>query len=163
MNPNTFQEALKATARIACCAGLVSIVACRTEPPKKTDDSFSSTGDTASAIDDTALSSGDTALYDSADSQIDDPITVPDPANFEDCMVAIDAGFSDDDFDTSTLLDCCILTTETVGYDDLHNNPEYEDLNENCCAEIAEQGEWSTACTPWGPPTPPCMRGAANA
>ena len=59
MNPNTFQEALKATARIACCAGLVSIVACRTEPPKDTDDS-SSTGDTASASDDTA--SDDTAF-----------------------------------------------------------------------------------------------------
>ena len=97
--------------------------------PQKTPTTLlSSTGDTASASDDTA--SDDTAFYDTADLQTDDPITVPDPANFEDCMVAIDAGFADEDFDTSTLLDCCILTTETVGYDDLHNNPEYEELNE---------------------------------
>ena len=144
MNPNTFQEALKATARIACCAGLVSIVACGTEIPKDNDDSTTNVGDTATPSE-------------------DDAIDVPDPANFEDCMVAIDAGFADEDFETSTLLECCILTTETVGYVNLHDNPEYEELNENCCAEIAEQGGWSSACTPWGPPTPPCMKEGVNA
>ena len=29
MNPKSFNEALKATARIACCAGLVGLVACQ--------------------------------------------------------------------------------------------------------------------------------------
>ena len=163
MNPNTFQEALKATARIACCAGLVSIVACRTEPSPQNDDAYSDADDTAAALTDTAGYSDTAAVLDTAEPPADEPITVPEPANFEDCMVAIDAGFADEDFDTSTLLDCCILTTEMVGYEDLHNNPDYAELNEDCCAEIAEQGEWSSACTPWGPPTPPCMNGAANA
>ena len=158
MNPNTFQQALKATARIACCASLVSIVACRTEPPKDNDDSFTNVGDKASESYDSAGDYDDTAAP-----STNDPIDVPDPANFEDCMVAIEAGFADIDFDTSQLLECCIITTETVGYENLHTNPEYNDLNEDCCGEIAEQGEWSTACTPWGPPTPPCMKGESNA
>ena len=94
----------------------------------------------------------------------EDQILVPEEPNFDECMTAIDAGFADEEFDTSTLLDCCLLTTEEVGYDELYSNPDYASLQENCCAEIAEQGEFSAACTPWGPPTPPCMNtGVAHA
>ena len=146
MNTKIFQEALQATARIACCASLVSIVACQTQNE-----------DTAST--DTDIS----ATVDSAEPSIEEQITIPDPPNFDDCMIAIDEGFSNENFDTSELLDCCLLTTEEVGFDDLYNNPEFTNLQEDCCAEIAQQGEWSTACTPWGPPTPPCMKGATNA
>jgi hypothetical protein len=143
MNPNVFQEALMATARIACCAGLVGLVACQT----KTDDS---------------ASDPDTAV---ADSQPEDQIVVPEEPTFDACMEAIDAGYSDPNFDTSELLDCCLLTTEEVGYDALYNDPQYADLNENCCEEIMTQGEFSGACTPWGPPTPPsmCSNGLAHA
>lgn len=149
MNPKIFNEALRATARIACCAGLVGMVACQS----KADDS-ATTDDTSTVTQD------DTSTVAEPENQI----TVPEEANFEECMVAIDAGFADPDFDTSTLLECCMLTTEQVGYEDLYNNPDYASLNENCCAEISEQGEFSSACTPWGPPTPPCMNsGVAHA
>ena len=99
------------------------------------------------------------------DSQSDNEIFVPEEPNFAECMEAIDAGYADPEFDTSVLLDCCLLATEQVGFDALYNDPEYADLNENCCSEIANQGEFSAACTPWGPPMPPsmCSKGAANA
>jgi len=134
MNPNVFHEALRATARIACCAGLVSIVACQT----KTDDS-STTSDSATP------------------SEPENAIVIPEEPNFAECMEAIDAGYADPAFDTTALLDCCLLTTEEVGYDGLYNDPEYANLQENCCAEIATANEFSGACTPWGPPTPPAM------
>ena len=135
MTPKSFNAALKATARIACCAGLVGLVACETK------------------VEDSA-SDPDTAL---ADSVPENQIVVPEEPTFDACMEAIDAGYADPDFDTSELLDCCLLTTETVGFEALYNDPEYADLNENCCQEIVNQGEFSAACTPWGPPTPPSM------
>ena len=143
MNQNSFNEALKATARIACCAGIVGLTACQT----KVDDSASDL---------------DTSV---ADSQSENPIVVPEEPTFDACMEAIDAGYADPEFDTSVLLECCLLTTEEVGFESLYNDPQYADLNENCCEEIMNQGEWSTACTPWGPPTPPsmCSKGAAHA
>jgi len=148
MNPKIFNEALQATARIACCAGLVGLVACQT----KADDSASNT---------------DTSVVAEPEEQVAEPeneIVVPEEPNFEECMTAIDAGFADENFDTSTLLDCCMLTTEEVGYMELYENPDYASLQENCCEEIAQQGEFSSACTPWGPPTPPCMNtGSAHA
>jgi hypothetical protein len=148
MNPKSFNAALKATARIACCAGLVGLVACQTEV-------------------DEAAPKTDTAYADSQDedSYPEDEIVVPKEPTFDECMEVIDAGYADPEFDTSELLDCCLLTTETVGFEGLYNDPEYADLNENCCEEIANQGEFSSACTPWGPPTPPsmCAKGAAHA
>ena len=141
MNPKIFNEALRATARIACCASLVGLVACQT----KAEDS---------------ASTSDTSVAAEPEAQVGEPenqIVVPEEPNFEECMIAIDAGFADENFDTSTLLDCCMLTTEEVGYDELYNNPDYASLQENCCEEIATQGEFSSACTPWGPPTPPSM------
>ena len=156
MNPSTFEKALRATARIACCAGIVGLTACETKLASNGPDA-----DTSSA--DTAFADADTAVADTA--QPDNEIVVPDEPNFAECMDAIDAGYADPEFDTSVLLDCCLLATEQVGFDALYNDPEYADLNENCCSEIANQGEFSAACTPWGPPTPPsmCSKGAANA
>ena len=148
MNPKSFNEALKATARIACCAGLVGLVACQAK------------------VEDSA-SEPDTDHADSQheDSHPEDEIVVPEEPTFDECMEVIDAGFADPEFDTSELLDCCLLTTEEVGYVALYDDPQYADLNENCCGEIMNQGEFSSACTPWGPPTPPsmCSKEAAHA
>jgi|TARA_B110000037_G_C16986423_1_gene451229 hypothetical protein len=157
MNSNTFNEALKATARIACCAGLVGLVACQTKVDDSVSDSNTTPTDTQS--EDNFADTGDTA------SQPEDQIIVPEEPTFDVCMEVIEAGFADPEFDTSELLDCCILTTEEVGFESLYNDPQYADLNENCCEEIMNQGEWSSACTPWGPPTPPsmCSKGAAHA
>ena len=149
MNSKIFQEALQATARIACCASLVSIVACQV----KGDDTSSPAINSSTSMD---------SAEDSAE-PVEDSITIPEPPNFDDCLIAIEEGFADEGFDSSELLDCCLLTTEQIGFEDLYNNPDFADLQEDCCSEIAEQGEWSTACTPWGPPTPPCMNGEANA
>ena len=154
MNPKSFNQALRATARIACCAGIVGLTACDTKLADNSPDP------------DTALADTDTGLADTdTDTQPDNEIVVPEEPNFEECMDAIDAGYADPEFDTSVLLDCCLLATDQVGFDALYNDPEYADLNENCCEEIANQGEWSTACTPWGPPMPPsmCSKGAVNA
>lgn len=144
MNPKIFNEALRATARVACCASLVGLVACQT----KAEDSAT----------DASVSEPEAQV-----AEPEDQIVVPEDPNFEECMTAIDAGFADESFDTSTLLDCCMLTTEEVGYEELYNNPDYASLQENCCDEIMQQGEFSSACTPWGPPTPPCMQGSTHA
>ena len=154
MNPKIFNEALKATARIACCAGLVGLTACPKQPGDNTSDSSTDTQSENNFAD-----TGDTA------SQPEDQIVVPEEPTFDVCMEVIEAGFADPEFDTSELLECCLLTTEEVGFEALYNDPQYADLNENCCEEIMSQGEWSTACTPWGPPTPPsmCSKGAAHA
>ena len=153
MTPNIFNEALMATARVACCAGLVSIVACQ----EKT----TSTDDTAETdVPDTDET--DTEQTDTEETDTESQIIVPEEPTFEACMDAIEAGFNEPSFDTSSLLDCCLLTTEQVGYDALYSDPEYADLNENCCNLIAESGEFSSACTPWGPPTPPSMRKIAK-
>ena len=130
MNPIIFQEALKATARIACCASFVSIVACQT----KADDS---------AIDTSAVAEPEEQTNTGLD--------------FDTCMGEIEEGFADPNFDTSVLVDCCLLTTEQLGYEALYTDPQYTQFSENCCGEIANQGEFSSACTPWGPPTPPSM------
>ena len=132
MNAHIFNKALQATARVACCAGLVSIVGCETK-----------SSDTEK----------DTAQTDSEGPEI----VVPEDPTFDQCLEAISAGFAATDFDTSELLECCLLATDEVGYDSLHNDPQYADLKENCCAQIAAQNEFSPACTPWGPPTPPTM------
>ena len=136
MNSDIFNKALKATARITCCAGLVGFVACES---KSTETSNDEEKDTAQVLPE------------------DQQITVPEEPTFDECMEAIDAGFADPDFDTSELLECCLLATDQVGYDNLYNDPQYADLQENCCEEIARQNEFSPACTPWGPPTPPTM------
>ena len=132
MKHHVFNNALMATARIAGCAGLVGLAGCGDKPT-------------------------DTSTHTSTNDSEGTQITIPEEPTFDACMTAIDAGFSDPGFDTSQLLDCCLLATETVGYDGLYNDPEYVDLQENCCTEIANQNEFSPACTPWGPPTPPQM------
>ena len=136
MNTKSFNEALRATARVACCAGLVGLVACES---KSTESSIDVDKDTAQVVPE------------------EQQITVPEEPTFDACMEAIDAGFAAADFDTSVLLECCLLATEQVGYENLHNDPQYADLQENCCEEIATQNEFSVACTPWGPPIPPSM------
>ena len=94
MDPKIFRETLRATARVACCAGLVSVVACQT----KTEDS-SNVSDSASANVST------------------NEINVPNEPSFEACMDAIDAGYADPNFDTSTLLDCCLFTGQKLAAD----------------------------------------------
>ena len=137
MKEDVFMNALAATARIACCASLVGIMACS----EKSDDSATATTDTAPPA-----------------AEPESPASIaPDEVNFDNCMEAIDNAFVDAEVDHAPLLECCLLTTEEVGYEDLYNNPDYAALNENCCSLIAEQGEFSSACTPWGPPTPPAM------
>jgi len=157
MNPKSYNEALRATARIACCAGLVGLVACQTEVDDSASDPDMTLADTQS--EDQIADTGDTA------SQPEDQIIVPEEPTFDVCMEVIDLGFAEPEFDTSELLECCLLTTEQVGFASLYNDPQYADLNENCCTEIMNQGEFSSACTPWGPPTPPsmCSKGAAHA
>ena len=146
MKASIFNEALLATARIACCAGFVGTIGCI----EKTEDADTSSDADTNSTDDT------TDTTDTTDTQTQ--VEVPEVPNYEECMEAIDAGFATEGFDTSSLVDCCLLTTEQVGYEDLHNNPEYAELNQNCCDLIAQSNEFSSACTPWGPPTPPAMR-----
>ena len=137
MKEEIFMNALAATARIACCAGLVGMIACG----EKATDSAEGT-DTAE-------------VTDTADTTATQPLA-PEEVNFESCTEAINDAFVDAEVDHSPLLECCLLTTEELGYDELYSE-ENTHIQENCCELIAEQGEFSAACTPWGPPTPPAM------
>ena len=137
MREEIFINALAATARIACCAGLVGVIAC---------------GEKAT---DTAQST-DTATADTTDTAETTQPLAPEEVNFDNCLTAINDAFVDETVDHSPLLECCLLTTEQLGYEELYD-PSNAHVQENCCDLIAEQGEFSSACTPWGPPTPPAM------
>ena len=118
MNSKIFHEALRSTARIACYGAFIGVVACEA----KTEEAGTDTGD-------------DTAASVNTENPTSEPSSLPDEMTFDSCMEQIEEGYADPSADTTHLVDCCILTTEEVGYIELNENPEYADLQENCCEE----------------------------
>ena len=180
MDQNTFQMALISTARVACCATLLGLSACRdgavdkqdieTNPDVSEDTGEIEQDDTANTdteeTEDTSVS--DSGEEDTAEdtSVLEDTAVDPDEEDtaeesdvlFEDealqeCAEHIDDTFSSNVQTTTETVDCCVEVTEAIGYVDLF---EYEFQTE-CCDLIAQNNAFSSACTPWGPPVPPSM------
>ena len=175
MDPRVFNAALIATARIACCSGILGLAACDEKPEaedtatSQTADSDSDTqgddwegpqtadtGDPASYTDDDGDGYSE-IYYDCDDENADVNPGASDPAldcGYGECQEHIADVFSVAEPTTTALtLDCCIMVTDVLGFDLL---AEYDYRNQ-CCDLIVENDHFSAACTPWGPPTPPRM------
>ncbi|MED5374200.1 MAG: hypothetical protein VX899_24495 [Myxococcota bacterium] len=148
MRKESFNKGVLAAARVACAIALVgSATACRSTDKVPTDSM-------ASVIDDTqGQDSGDTGATDTGPTD-----TGPTDALAE-CREQVAEVFaeaapapSQDD------LDCCQDIAEYYDSVDLAGLEEWQERN-GCCEALDWQG--SLACTPWGPPCPPKMRGAA--
>jgi hypothetical protein len=185
MDKNTFNAALMATARIACCSGILGLAAC--DEKQDEDTGTSEATDTADADADTASGDTDTQeeetwegpeaadpdvtenhtdddgdgyselYYDCDDENAEANPGATDPGldcGYGECQDHIVDVFSEEPTAPSELtLDCCLMVTEVLGFGQL---TEYE-YRDSCCDLIAENEQFSSACTPWGPPTPPRM------
>jgi len=139
MNADIFQAALAATARVACCAALVSC-----QKPVNTPEA--------------------PPLMEHASQQEEKPTVRPIPeepkrpdvsAEFTACDQTIQEFLKiepiDDQNPSKEVLACCSLQENEVNQNVNINWKHRMD----CCYFLNWQG--SRACTPWGPPTPPHM------
>ena len=140
MDRAIFQQALHATARVACAAALVGCV--RTPPNASVD---SATG-SDSGTEDTSVDTGstDTGTVDTG------TVDTGDPA-MQECLddLAAQAGTNPADAD---IRDCC----ETVAVDWDFNSADGE-VRMMCCELLDWDANNFPGCTPWGPPRPPSM------
>ena len=137
MKRESFQNALLATARIACCSALFG-VGCETK-----DDTVNT--DTAST---------DTST--DTETEMDE---------VSECEEIVETAFTEtwpegtwpdsSEIDQATK-DCCQLIAENYdSLDDWNASMDWE-YRDQCCSALDWQGG-TNACTPWGPPTPPAM------
>ena len=135
MDRAVFQQALHATARVACAAALVG---CVRNPPNASVDSGVVNGDTA----DTSVDTGDTSTDTGSDTGTDE---------MGECLgeLASQVGTNPKDKD---IQDCC----ETVAVDWDLNGADGE-VRMMCCELLDWDAENFPGCTPWGPPRPPSM------
>ena len=145
MDAQTFQAALQATARIACCAVFISCQKQTTptpEPPpmqehaqqEQENKNLQPPPSIEPATDYSAAYLACTTKIKEADQKSIESNTPPSQVNPE-------------------ILDCCNLQIDELAK--LDKNPfEWENRN-FCCDALEWQG--SMACTPWGPPTPPAL------
>ena len=180
MKRDSFTQALRATAKIACAASLLN-VGCRSKTasqvaaPNTNDTAETEVSDTnedtASNTDDTGSNTEDTGTEDTG-SNTDETGTNTSTAEEEyaECLPLIEEVFANGDFpETDTISqevkDCCALTA--AYYDALaiesgdgmydYTVIEGWEYRDQCCSAL-EWSDGSTACTPWGPPTPPSAR-----
>ena len=140
MDAHIFQSALQATARIACCAMLISCQKQNTpeQPPMK--EHAQQEQDQVQPAS-TEPKSNHSAEY----LACTEKIQAADKKSMENNTPPSEAG--------AEVLDCCNLQIDENAK--LDNNPfEWENYN-FCCEAMSWQG--SSACTPWGPPTPPAF------
>lgn len=148
MSPDTFREALLATARVACCAALLqgctaSTATTATEPtkpePAKSED--------ASVV----LPSGALPAKEGRLAQCRTVVAAE--------MARVKAQSKDPDADpadgkttaSASVKECCQTLAEAIEPTEIGNWKE----RTYCCRQLEWRG--SVACTPWGPPVPPAM------
>ena len=145
MSPDIFQKALLATARVACCAALLSCTA-RTEAPPKTSDTASPPA-TEAKTPELTLKPLETAPV---SAPVSAPSTEPSLAS---CQAHVQGVFVAKTTPQSDLTkECCQQVARSIPFDQTSSWAERDE----CCSLLGWNG--SMACTPWGPPTPPAMR-----
>lgn len=147
MNRDSFNNALRATAKIACAASLLQ-VGCRSKTSTEV-----ATPQINDPLEHTDISSDNRSPRED-DSNRDD--------NFNSCQNLIKETFATEAFPTNDSIsqevkDCCTLTAQY--YDALALDNQIMDYSawehRNECCSAVEWSDGSMACTPWGPPTPP--------
>jgi len=154
MQRESFEKALIATARIACCAGIFGLGCGEKTTPNDTNDATNedttSNTDTANTTTDTSDTSTPT-------------VTAELQQQYEECLPIILAEFPDGTIpaDPTTapqeVKDCCELTA--MYYDALATDTNDWNVittwtqRDACCASLNWMSSTMT-CTPWGPPMP---------
>jgi hypothetical protein len=147
---DSFVEALRATARIACVATIVGAPGCRAEPPQ-----------TASNDPQAPPPVSPPESEPTAPRVTVDPGALPTDGSkpsFEAlraCESKVATVFSTSNAEPTpeTKLCCDALANEAL---DTGGSEAWMNLRPRCCELL----EWATiGCTPWGPPTPPSMPG----
>ena len=150
MDAHTFQAALQATARIACCAVLISCQKQATPESPPMQEHAQQEAAQPSVKEDTTPqrpppSSQPTRELSPEYLACNTLIKEADKHSQENNTRPSESG--------ADVIDCCNLQIEEITT--LDKNPfEWENHN-FCCTAMNWQG--SMACTPWGPPTPPAM------
>ena len=159
MQRQSFTNALRATAKIACAASLLN-VSCKSKTPTEV-----ALPNNIDSVDQEERSAGEfpeeNLLSDSFP-----PDTDPTDTQYAECKPIITEAFADDSFPMPSELsqevkDCCALTAAyydalTAKTNDFNLVMEWE--NKDQCCSALEWSDGSMACTPWGPPTPPSAR-----
>ena len=160
MHRQSFTNALRATAKIACAASLLN-VSCKSKTP------------TEVAIPNNNIDSVDQEERPAGafpeENLLSDPFpsdTDPTDTQYAECKPIITEAFADDSFPmpseiTQEVKDCCALTAAyydalSAKTNDFNLVMEWE--NKDQCCSALEWSDGSMACTPWGPPTPPSAR-----
>jgi hypothetical protein len=161
MQRESFEKALIATARIACCAGIFGLGCGEKTAPNDTNDATDTTTDTTN---DDTTSNTDTADTTTDTSDTSTPqVTAELQQQYEECQPIILAEFPDGTIPADPtaapqeVKDCCELTA--MYYDALAT--DMNDWNvtstwtqrDACCASLNWMSSTMT-CTPWGPPMP---------
>ena len=161
MKRDSFTQALKATAKIACAASLLN-VGCRSKTASQV--ATPNTNDTAETEvsdinEDTGSNTEDTGANTSTAEE-----------EYAECLPLIEEVFANGDFpETDTISqevkDCCALTAayyDALAIESGDGMYDYTVIDgweyRNQCCSALEWSDGSTACTPWGPPTPPSAR-----
>ena len=138
MNQKSFEKALAATARVACCSFLFGAISCQSKTPTNDAVPPASEDSTVNTID---------------DSLEDADVSSEFPKDFDECIVELNTVFEQLPINlTDKAVACCekYLThlAET-------SSSSFEYRNE-CCDTYSDPPHG--VCAPWGPPTPPKMR-----
>ena len=159
MQRQSFTNALRATAKIACAASLLN-VSCKSKTP--TEVALPKNIDSV----DQEERSADEFPEENLLSDSFPPDTDPTATQYAECKPIITEAFADDSFPmpteiTQEVKDCCALTAAyydalSAKTNDFNLVMEWE--NKDQCCSALEWSDGSMACTPWGPPTPPSAR-----
>ena len=148
MNPDVFQEALMATARVACCSAMVGLVACnaKKDGPEK--------GGVIPNVTQTPRLPNKQSITVKGPNG-SEPVALPKPIKCIEHVTAIFAAKEPQPTETSKA--CCQTIAEYSDQENYLKPGAFQWDTRNQCCELLQWSGGSMACTPWGPPVPPAM------
>ncbi len=137
MKQKSFEKALSATARVACCSFLFTAVSCKPKNPPN--DIVPPPGD-------------DSNINISEDKNQNDTIASDFPNDFQECITEFNTVFEQLPLNlTDKSVSCC---EEYISFLENSEGGSLEYRYE-CCDVVTDAAK--SVCAPWGPPTPPKM------
>ena len=143
MNQKSFEKALAATARVACCSFLFGAISCKSKTP-------SNDAVPPASIDSTV---NDSTVNTTDESSGTSDLSTEFPKDFDACIVELNTVFEQLPINlTDKSVACC---EEYLSH--LADNPSASlDYRNECCDSANDPPHG--VCAPWGPPTPPKMQ-----
>ena len=138
MTADLMQEALRATARVACCAALIGCGPAKA-PPAQTPATQATTTPAEAPTDAT------------------ESTTSAEPT-LETCREHVAQTLGQDKRGTDETKACCVTIAEHYNKQHLEGMQQWTERM--ACCELLDWSRGGLACTPWGPPVPPAMPSA---